>query len=93
MSESIEELSIEKWEDGELVIEQLDKNVLTKGAWVTILYHCREINPKTGDFKPANARLVRYRKLRGKYVPQSKFNISSGKQALEIAKTLESWFS
>lgn len=93
MSETIDELSIERVEEGETVIKQLDKRILTRGAWATVIYLCQEMDPKTNEYKEPNARIVRYHKVRGQFRPQSKFNISSGKQALEIAKALESWFA
>lgn len=93
MSESIDELSVERWEEGELVEKQLEKEVLTRGAWTTILYQSQELDPKTKQFKAPGARLIRYRKVRGQYKPQSKFHISSAKQAVAIAAILQQWFA
>lgn len=93
MAETIDELTIEHWEEGVLVLKVLEKYVLTKGAWATIMYLYQEMDRKTQKFKDPTARIVRYRKMKGVYRPQSKFNISSAKQALEISKTLESWFN
>ena len=93
MSTFVEELTIEREEDGVLVIKELNKNILTKGAWATVLYQYQEIDPKTGDYKPPAARIVRYRKRNGQYRAQSKFNISNKKQALAVAKILQEWFA
>lgn len=92
MSEFVEELTIEYFEDGEQVIEVLEKEILTKGAWATIVYLYREIDRKTKEWKAPAARVVRYRKMKGVYRQNSKFNISSGKQALQLCALLQKWF-
>ncbi|NUM33162.1 MAG: hypothetical protein HUU50_01320, partial [Candidatus Brocadiae bacterium] len=51
MSEFIEELTIEQFEEGEQLIEVLEKEILSKGAWATILYLYREKDRKTMEFK------------------------------------------
>ncbi len=92
MSEFVEELTIEYFEDGEQVIEVLEKEILTKGAWATIVYLYREMDRKTKEWKEPAARVVRYRKTKGVYRQNSKFNISSGKQALQLCGILQKWF-
>lgn len=90
---TIDEITAERIEEGIVLTKQLQKHVLSKGAWTTILFQCQDINPKNeGEFKPPYARLVRYRKLRGMYSIQAKFNISSAKQAIAIAQLLQEWF-
>lgn len=80
------------WEqDGELVVEQIDKFVLSKGAWVTVMYHYRERKPDKTWTEP-KVRIQRYKKARGKYSSQSKFNISSKKQAMMIVDKLQDWY-
>jgi hypothetical protein len=92
MSTDIDEISVEYEEDGVIVREQLDKNVLTKGAWTTILFKYQDMDKKTGDFKAPKASIIRYRKIKGVYRKQSSFNISSAKQANMICEVLEEWF-
>ena len=92
MIENIEDLSIEKWEEGIEVVKVLEKKILSKGAWATIMYLYQEINKKTKEYNPPKAKIVRYRKLKGEYKPKSKINISNAKQAIEIAKVLQEWF-
>lgn len=93
MSEFVEELTIEQWEEGEQLIEVIEKEILSKGAWATVLYLYKEKDRKTMEFKEPTARIVRYRKVKGMYRPHSKFNISSAKQALEVADILQRWFN
>lgn len=88
---SVEDLSCEWEQDGELIVEQLDKNVLTKGAWATIMFLYRERKPDKSWGAP-KVRVQRYKKAHGRYMSQSKFNISSGKQARKIMDQLAQWF-
>jgi hypothetical protein len=88
---SPEDLSCSWEEDGELRVEELDKYILSKGAWVTILYRYRE-RKGDGSWGEPKVRIQRYRKQHGKYSNQSKFNISSAKQAKKIVDQLNIWF-
>ncbi len=88
---SIDDLSCEWEEDGRLVVEQLEKCVLTKGAWSTIMFKYRE-RGRDGEWSAPKVRVQRYKKQRGRYLSQSKFNISSAKQAHQIVKQLREWF-
>ncbi len=42
MSEHVDELSIQYEEDGEVLVRELDKVILSKGAWATILFRISE---------------------------------------------------
>jgi len=88
---TVDDLSCEWEEDGQLTVEQLEKHVLTKGAWATIMYKYRERKPD-GSWSDPKARVQRYRKQRGRYSSQSKFNISSAKQARALVDVLQTWF-
>jgi hypothetical protein len=87
---SVDDLTCEWEEDGVTTVEQLDKYILTKGAWATIMFKYRE---RKGDgWTEEKVRVQRYRKQKGRYSSQSKFNISSGKQARQIIDVLQKWF-
>ncbi len=92
MAETIDELSIEYKEDERLIIKQLDKNVLTRGNWTTIMYLFEEMDKKTGIYGPPRVSIRRYQKRAGVFRQQSKFNISSAKQGREIASILMNWY-
>jgi hypothetical protein len=92
MSETIEELTVNYEEDGTLVRKELKKEILTKGAWSTIMFMYQDMDNKTGDYKDPKAMIVRFRKLKGEYRKQSNFNISSKKQAMQISDVLQGWF-
>ena len=87
---TVDDLSCEWEQDGQMVVEQLDKCILSKGAWVTIMFLYRERKPD--GWSPPKVRVQRYKKQRGRYMSQSKFNISSEIQARKIVDQLVAWF-
>ncbi|MCF8031419.1 MAG: hypothetical protein K9K39_11035 [Desulfohalobiaceae bacterium] len=91
MAENIEDITIAYEEDGQVVVEELDKEVLTKGAWTTILFRYRQFDPQQDDFGPERYLIRRYKKMGGTFRPQSKFNITNKKQARQIVETLSRW--
>ena len=92
MAHSVDELTCE-WKDdeGRVITEQLDKIVLTKGAWATVMYLYRDLNRGTGEYGKPKARIQRYQKRGGRYSPHSKFNFSSLDQAKQVAEILMGW--
>lgn len=90
---SIDDLTIGREEEGEEVVKVLEKKILTRGAWATIMYLYQEMDRKSKEYKPMSARIVRYHKMKGRYRQHSKLNISNAKQGLEVAETLREWFS
>ncbi len=93
MAETIDELSIE-WtdDDGTVTLKQTDKQVLTKGSWTTIMYRYQDWDRQKEVYGPEKATIRRYRKRNGRYSEQSKFNISSAKQARRMVEILSGWF-
>ena len=92
MAETIDELSIDwKDENGQHLVKQVRKEVLTSGAWSTVMFMYQDFDKKSGGFGPLKIRVARYQKQGGKYMPRSKFNISSAKQAKRIIEIIQSW--
>ena len=91
MSEKAEDLTVNYSEAGQQLVEELDKQVLSKGGWTTILFRYREWDPKREAFGDDKFTIRRYQKRSGEYRQQSKFNISSRDQARQIIETLERW--
>ena len=89
----IEDLTVNFEENGTLVCKELDKEILSKGAWTTILFRYQEWRPETADYGPDKYVIRRYRKSGGEYRMQSKFTISSAKQAQNIVEILQSWLA
>lgn len=91
MNENIDDLSVEYEENGQVLVRELDKVVLSKGAWTTILFRYQQWRPESGDYGPDKYVIQRYKKSGGEYKRQSKFNISSAEQAKKIVEALNSW--
>jgi hypothetical protein len=93
MAETIEELSYNYEDEGTLVRKELDKVVLTKGSWATIMFLYQELDKATGKFRAPKIAIVRFKKFRGAYRKQSSFNVSSEKQARQITEVFERWYA
>lgn len=91
MAATIEDLTINYEEEDVLVVKETGKEVLSKGAWTTILYRYNNLDRKTGEYGKDMFTIRRYQKRQGEYMMKSKFNISSAEQAKKIIATLESW--
>ncbi|HEB99148.1 MAG TPA: hypothetical protein ENJ05_06560 [Thiotrichales bacterium] len=91
MASTVEDLSIEYEEGGQLLVKQLDKVVLSKGAWSTVLYRYQEWDRRKEDFGPEKYSIRRYQKRNGEYFQKSKFNISSKDQAKALIEALQGW--
>ncbi|AGC49757.1 hypothetical protein K9U34_01135 [Lawsonia intracellularis] len=93
MAKSAEEITIEYEEAGQILVKELDKVILSKGAWTTILFRYQEFDPETGGYGPEKYSIRRYQKVAGEYRQKSKFNISSIEQAKKIIEALTHWIS
>jgi len=91
MASDVNDLTINYEEDGIMLVEELDKEILSKGAWATLLFRYRQWDKKKEDYGPEQYTIRRYRKMGGTYSQQSKFNISSADQAKKIIDTLLKW--
>ena len=91
MATTVEELTV-TYEDGGIeTIKELDKKVLTKGAWATVICRYQEWNRTKEEYSEDKYTIRRYQKRDGEYQQKSKFNISSVKQAQEIIEALQEW--
>lgn len=86
-----DELSYDLEDDGRLVRRQLDRRIWTTGGWATGIYRYQELDPTTGDWKPARAAVVRFKKLHGGWKRHAAINLS-GAIAHELGPVLASWF-
>ena len=91
MAETIDELTVNYEEDGLQTVKELDKEVLTKGAWSTIMYKFQDWDRKKEEYGPEKYTIRRYQKRNGQYFQKSKFNISSKDQALKVIDILQKW--
>ncbi|MCW9058117.1 MAG: hypothetical protein OQL11_04495 [Gammaproteobacteria bacterium] len=91
MATTVDELTIRYEEDGIETVKELDKVVLTKGAWSTILYRYQDWDRRKEEYGPEKYSIRRYQKRSGEYQQKSKFNISSKDQAKAIIEALQGW--
>ncbi len=94
MAATVDEITI-SWtdENGQETVKELDKEVLTKGAWATVMFRYQDLNKSSGEYGPVKFRIGRYQKRSGVYYPHSKFNISSADQAQKIIEILSRWIN
>lgn len=93
MSETIDDLTVNYEEDGVLKVKELDKVILTKGAWSTIMFQFQNWDAAKDQYRPPAYAIRRYQKRNGAYVLKSKFNISSNDQAQKIIDGLNKWIA
>lgn len=91
MAETVEEITISYSEDGVELVKELDKEVLSKGAWTTIIFKYQDWDRSKQEYSPERFSIRRYQKRNGQYMPKSKFNISSAAQAEKLIAILSKW--
>lgn len=91
MAESIDDITIRYAEGGQEIVRELDKVVLSKGAWSTLMFRYQEWDPRKEEFSDDKYSIRRYQKRNGEYSQKSKFNISSRAQARAIISALNAW--
>lgn len=93
MAATIDELTVSYVEDGVETVKELDKHVLSKGAWSTIIYKYQDWDNRAQNYGPIKFSIRRYQKRHGEYKQKSKFNISSIAQAEQIMAILSEWIA
>ncbi len=91
MSSDVNDLTINYEEDGLQLVKELDKVILSKGAWTTILFRYQNWSRAKGEYGKDMYSIRRYQKRQDNYIPKSKFNISSSQQAEKIISALQNW--
>jgi hypothetical protein len=91
MASDVTEITIKFEENNIVKVKELDKVVLTKGAWATIMFKYQQWNAKDEQYGPDCYSIRRYQKRSGNYMQKSKFNISSKDQAKKIIEVLQTW--
>jgi hypothetical protein len=92
MAETLDELTYDYEDEGKLVRKEMNRAVLSKGAWATIMFLYQDLDRKTEQFREPKVAIVRFKKSNGVYRKQSSFNISSERQARQIVSTIEQWY-
>ena len=93
MASRVEDISINYEEDGVIVVKELDKVILSKGSWSTILFKYQQWEKNREGYGPERFSIRRYRKINDEYRQQAKFNISSKDQAEKLIDALRGWIN
>jgi len=93
MASTVDELTVNYTENGSLVVKELDKVILTKGAWSTVIFKYQDLDRKKDEYGPVKFTIRRYQKREGEYKPKSKFTISSVDQATKVIDALQKWIA
>ncbi|MCL2688794.1 MAG: hypothetical protein FWE57_02955 [Chitinispirillia bacterium] len=91
MASNVDDLTISYEEEGVLVVKELDKVILSKGSWATVLFRYQQWEKAKEDYGQDRYSIRRYRKMDDEYRQQAKFNISSKEQAVKIIEALQKW--
>lgn len=91
MASTIDEITIEYLEGDTVTVKELEKVVLSKGAWTTIIFKYQDWDKRKEAFGPEKYSIRRYQKKNNEYRQKSKFNISSKDQAEKIIDVLTKW--
>jgi len=92
MAATIEDITIDYTDEtGKQLVQQIDKIVLSRGAWTTILFLYRELDEKKGEWSAPKARIDRFQKRNGEFRSQSRFKFTSAKQAKQIIEAFQHW--
>ena len=91
MPSDVNEITINYEENGILLVKEIDKVILTKGSWATIMFKYQQWEAAKEQYGQILFTIRRYRKRNDDYRQQSKFNISSVEQAKKIITTLQHW--
>ncbi len=91
MASTVDEITINFEEDGVQLCKEVQKEILTKGSWATIMFKYQDLDKATNSFKAPKISIRRYQKRNGEYKTMSKFNISSIAQAKKVVEVLVKW--
>ena len=91
MTAIIEELTVSYIDEGVETVKELDKVILTRGAWSTIIFKQQDWDRKKEAYGPDKYSIRRYQKRNGEFKLRSKFVISSKDQAEQLIEVLKGW--
>lgn len=91
MAETVDDITIEYKEGEELLVEEIEKIIIARGTWPTIIFKYRDWNQAKQEFGPEKFSIRRYQKYKGEYKAKSKFNITNVEQAKKMIEALSQW--
>ena len=93
MAENIDDITVSYMEGDLEVTKELDKEILTRGAWSTIVFKFQDWDDKEQEYGPIKYTIRRYQKRHGEFKMKSKFNISNNDQAQKVVDVLSKWIA
>ena len=69
MAATVDEITMNYEENGQQLVKELDKVVLTKGAWSTVMFKYQDWVRASEEFGPIKYSIRRYQKREGSYRP------------------------
>lgn len=93
MAATVDELTVTYTDGGIETVKELDKVILSKGAWATVIYRYQDWERAKNQYGPDKYTIRRYQKRDGVYQQKSKFNISSKAQAEAVVEALTKWIN
>jgi len=91
MANMIEDVTINYVENDITIVKEIDKAILTRGAWATVIFKYKEWQAKNQSYSQDKFSIRRYQKRNGVYQQRSKFNISNQTQAQQLIDILQNW--
>ena len=91
ISDDLDELTYDHEDDGVLVRKQLDRVVLARGSWATVMFLFQDLDRATGAYAAPRMAIVRFQKWKGGYRKHSAFNVSNAAQARELTAVFDRW--
>ena len=91
MASDVNDITIAYEEDGVVLVKELDKEILSKGAWATVMFRYQQWDRSKKEYGPESYSIRRYQKVHGEYLQKSKFTISSKAQGEKIVEALQRW--
>ncbi len=82
--EDLEDLHVEQEQDGEVVVREEGRAVLSRGTRPLVCFRFRR-RGSGGEFGPPMLALVRLRKVHGGYQPEARLNLSPEEAAAPAA--------
>lgn len=91
MASDVNDISIQYEEDGLVIVKEIDKEILSKGSWATVIFRYQQWDKRKNEYGADSYAIRRYQKVHGEYQQKSKFTISSSKQAEKLVEVLQRW--
>jgi hypothetical protein len=89
--ETLDDLTYDVEDDGVLARRQLDRVILSRGAWATVMFLYEELDRETGAYRAPKIAVVRFQKWRGVYRKHASLTLADGAEAQAFVATLGAW--